>query len=142
VVIVFACQLPNVQRQASIHGKRLPELANALGSQLTDLFPLKLNVGVKATPSADIHNGLNQGFIHRDYRNAVPLNARIRLQRLANCLTQNDSNVFDRVVIIDEKITLRLDPNIELTVKRKLLKHVIEESDPSCDVLLRTAVQV
>ena len=60
----------------------------------------------------------------------------------SNRLAQCDPHVLDGVVRIDSEVAFGSNPQIECTVSREGLEHVIKKGDSGGDVVLARSVQV
>jgi len=61
---------------------------------------------------------------------------------LGHRLTQYDSDVLDRVVVIDLEVAFGADSEVHLTVKRELGQHMVKKTDACGDVTARSAVEI
>ena len=105
------------------------ELTDALSRQITDLLSNERHIVSEYSAPTKIQSYQDKRFIHRHMNAAVPLD-RVRLvECLAESFAKDDSNVLDRVMIIDVKVAFRTDPHIYLTVKGKLGEHVVKETN-------------
>ena len=57
-------------------------------------------------------------------------------------LAEHDANVFDGVVCVDLEISLRLHGEVEQSMARERIEHVIEERDARVDIGLARAVDL
>jgi hypothetical protein len=77
---------------------------------------------------AEINRRQPQGFIHRHDKVSGAQNSPLRSQRLVKSLAEHDADVFHGVVLIDVKIALCLQLEIETSMPGKQFQHVIEEA--------------
>ena len=68
--------------------------------------------------------------------------AKLVAHGFGKCLAEHDAHVFDRVVRVDLKIALRFHGEVEQTVARERIEHVVEERDARVDIGLARAVDL
>ena len=73
---------------------------------------------------------------------SVPAYALFVTDRLANGLTKADTDVFHRVVLIDFKIAIGANLEVEQSVAGQQIQHVIKETDSRLNVALARTIQI
>jgi hypothetical protein len=61
--------------------------------------------------------------------------------RLVECLAERNPNVFNRVVGINVEIALGNDVEINLTMPRDLVEHMLKKREPRIEFTLTAAIQ-
>ena len=87
---------------------RLPEVLHQLAVELADLGGRELGLKHDVRATAEIHGGRYERFFHGQGEVAVTANSRLVPQGLLQCASETDSDVFDRVVLVDMQITAGL----------------------------------
>jgi hypothetical protein len=72
----------------------------------------------------------------------IATNPGLVADRFGNCLANRDPDVFNRVVRIDVKITLSMHLEINQTMSRDLIQHVIKKRHTRIQVLTTGAIKV
>lgn len=83
--------------------------------------------------TAEVDDCSHEGFIHRDIGQAVALDACFGAEGLCEGLPEGDSDILNRVVVIDFDIALGGEVEIEESVFCEEGEHVIEKSDAGGD---------
>ena len=83
----------------------------------------------KGRAPAQIDGRNRQRLIHRHYEVAGAQNAALVAQRAIKRLAQRDTDVFNRVVLIDIQIAFTGEVQVKCAVPREQFQHVIEESN-------------
>jgi hypothetical protein len=99
------------------------------------------NLGVHRSgcPPAKIHCCEAQGFVHWHEEIAGAQNAALGAQRFVEELAEHDADIFDGVVLVDIEVALGFELEIEATVMGEEFQHVIEETDPSRNLVSTAA---
>src|SRR5262245_10731532 len=116
------------------------EVVYELGLQVANLWRFHLQVHNRVRTTAEIDSGDGERLIHRHHEIARTIDAFPVAQRLQERLAERDTDIFDRVVLVDVEIALGLQREIEAAVAREQLQHVIEEADAGADVVASLAV--
>src|SRR5579863_4514936 len=107
----------------------LEEIVHQFGLQITNESCADFRIHDCGGPSAEIDRGHAHGFVHRHEEIPSSQNATLGTKRLVERLSEHDSHIFDRVMLIYVKITARLQFEVETPVMCKQLQHVIEETN-------------
>ncbi len=131
-----------MQREAGVAGEGLEELAHQLSVKSADLLGRKLGPEDEKRPARHVERDAGQGFVHRQQAVSVSCQASLVAKRLRQRLTQCDPHVLDRMVIIDVAIALGSNLDVDKGMTRELLEHMIEETDPGCNIGKARPVEV
>ena len=142
VVVIHAGKHLLMQGHTAVGCKGSEKLRDRLGGKLADSIRSELALEIVETPSREIKRGEDEGFVHRSV-SASEADNRVGIgERLSDRFANDDPYVLDRVVVVHAKIAFGLDSKVELAMESHQLEHVIEEGDPSGDVLLGSSVEV
>src|SRR5579863_2802422 len=100
------------------------------------------NVVSEIAAAADIHHGRTQRLVQRDHRFAEAADAGAVAECLAKSAPQHDSDVLDRMMLVDMEVAARLDHEVEEAVACEALKHMVEERHAGLDRAATAAVEV
>jgi hypothetical protein len=89
---------------------------------------------------ADVDDDSRERFVHRQQEEAVAFDADFVAERFLEGLPEHESDILDRVVIIDVGVAGRLDREIEQTVLGEQREHVVEERHARVDLRLAATV--
>src|ERR1700753_4160566 len=73
---------------------------------------------------------------------AVAANTLALADSLGDSLPERNAGVFHRVVVVDMKVAVRFDFEVEKAVARDLVEHMVEKRHARGKLLLAGAVQV
>src|SRR5208283_4146730 len=127
VMRVAAADQVEVQVHPDFVGQRLHKVVHQLGLEVADALVADGDVVAEVGAPADIHNRRADGLVERHRRLAEALDPRTVAQRVAKRPSDHDPDVFDRMMVIYMQIAAGGDLQIEESVARKALEHVIEE---------------
>src|SRR5262245_50897216 len=116
MMLVHAVQQLDMQIATDLAGKRSPEMLDQLDIQLADSIANLGHAINGERPPAQIHNRTHQRFIHGDVRGAEADNPFLIAERLCKCLTNCESDVLDRMVRVDVKVSGTRDIQVEQTM--------------------------
>jgi hypothetical protein len=105
-----------MQGDSSVQGESPKELLNELGLELPYPFAQLGHVVNQVWPIGQINCHRRQGLIHGNQLLAVSPNRLSLAQSLGESLSQTNTYVFHRMVLIHPKITLGLQFQIETTM--------------------------
>src|SRR5580692_11204144 len=103
------------------------KIVHQLGLEVADALLVDGDVVAEVRAPADIDNRRADGLVERHRRLAEALDPRTIAQRIPKRPAHDDPHVFDRVVIIYLQIAAGGDLQIEESVARKAVEHVIEK---------------
>lgn len=95
----------------------------------------------KATP-ADIDRAVDERFVHRHGTVAHTHNSCTITKRPGKSHSECDSDVFDRVVVVDMRVTDCLHAQAEEPMPRDVRQHVIEKADASNDIAATVPIEI
>jgi hypothetical protein len=90
--------------------------------------------------ASEIHRCQAESFIHGHQKIASSQDAAPITQSTVKCLPERDSHIFHGMMLIHIQITLGGEFQIEASVTRKQLQHVIEKTDTGGDLILPPAL--
>ena len=93
-------------------------------------------------PIGKIHGTTGQGLVHRQNEEAVATNTRLVTQGFLDGGAQDNAHVLDGVVVINLRITVGLNLEVDEGVAAEERQHVVEEGDAGRDFGNPRAVQV
>jgi hypothetical protein len=99
---------------------------------------LGINHGVR--PAAQVNRGHRERLVHGHHEVAGAVDAALVPDRGQHRFAERDADVFDGVMLIDIEIAAGLNLDVESTVTRHQIEHVIEEPDPG--IVLKAALAV
>src|SRR4029079_2448939 len=127
VVRVVAAQVVDVQRDLRVVDEALEELVHQVDVELADQRAGERNVVLQPRAPGKIDHHARQRFVERHVGMAEAPYARLVADRANKRLAERDADVLDGVVRVDLEVTLRLDVEIDHSVARDLVEHVVEE---------------
>lgn len=140
VVRVAAVGDVEVERQPRIHGDGAKKVLDQFRVEFAQLAPRNLRVENQMGTTAKIQNTFSQRLLHGNRRLAEPLHARFVSGGGEQRLSQRDAKVLDRMMRVNVQIPLALDLQIEQSVARQEIKHMIHE--PHADRSLESSAPV
>src|SRR5277367_2531790 len=127
VMRVAAADQVEVQVHSDFVGQRLHKVVHQLGLEVADALLADGDVVSQVRAAADIDNRSADGLVERYGRLAEALDSGAIAKRLAKGPAYYDADVLDRVMVVYVQIAAGLDLQIEKSVAREALEHVIEE---------------
>ena len=135
-----------MQKQMKVHqgvaADGRPEFLNQLSIELADLLRWELDPIHKRHATTQIDRRCDQRLFHRQRHVTVASDPLLIAQRLIQAATEADSDIFDRVVMVNVQIANRFNLQIEESVPSKQGQHVIEETDARGDFILSAAIKI
>lgn len=126
---------------AGAAGKAVEEVMDELGLEIAHEAGADPGFEDNGGSAAEIDGSQPEGFIHRHKEITGAVDSFLVAQGHVECLAQCDANVFNGVVLVNVEIAGTAQLQIESTMAREELKHVIEETDPGCDFVLAGAFE-
>src|SRR5208282_4724477 len=83
----------------------------------------------RGRPPAKVHSSHSHCFVHRHQEIAGPESSAFAAEGLVKSLSEHDSNVFHCVMLIHVEIATRPERQVESSVVREELQHMVEEPD-------------
>ncbi len=124
----------DVQRDAGVAGEGLEELAHELSVKTANLLGRKLGPEDEKRPARHVERDPGQRLVHRQQAVGVAGQSPLVAERLRQRLTECDSDVLDRMVIIDMAVALGPNFDVDKGMTRQLIEHVIEETNAGCNI--------
>jgi hypothetical protein len=125
-----------VKIRARVMHKPVEEIFHQFGLQIAHQPNLYTVFVDERRASAEIHRDYGERFIHRLHEVARAVYAFAITQSLREELAHHNADVLHGVVLIDIKIALRFDCEIEAAMFGEQLQHVVEEPDSGGDTVL------
>jgi hypothetical protein len=119
----------------------LEEIVNELGLKIADAHHFHLQVDHRVRTPAEIDRGDRQRLVHRHHEVAGAVDPAPVAECLRHRLAEGDAEIFDGVMLIDVEIPVRVNPQVEGSVPRHELQHVIEKPDAGVHAILPLAVE-
>lgn len=141
VMGVAAMNQVDVQVTAQMFCEGKPEMSNQLGRQVADLLTSEIGIKMKKKAAREIHDGAGKRLVHRNVGRTIPSNECFVGQCLTNGLAQGDPHILHRVVLINVQIAFAPHLEVESTMAREQIEHVIEEANPCCHFVFALAVE-
>src|ERR1700686_2027367 len=114
--------------------KALKEILGKLGLEIPDTLSGKSRFDHAEWPPAKIDSGSRQRFVHRHQEISRAPNAFLIPKRDGDRLTQRDPYILHGVVLIHIEIAFRHNLQIETTVSRHEIEHVIEKPNAGVNI--------
>ena len=128
-VMVVGARGLYVERESACPGECLQGVWNHLGTQLADAIAAQLQIDNCVRPSAHVDGRPGDCLIHWDDGVAEPRDPGTIAKRVGNSRAEDESRVFNCVVLIYVKITLGCDLEIQQAVVGQGLEEMVEEAD-------------
>jgi hypothetical protein len=116
--------------------KAFKEIGDQLALQVTDKARANPCVHDECRPATEVDGGDGEGFVHGHYEVAGAQNAPLVAESAIESLAESNADIFHGVVLIDIEVAVTLEFEIERSMAREKLQHVIEEADPGRDLVL------
>lgn len=116
MVRVGAVQEADVKVAADLLSERVPEMLNHLRREITHSRAFEGCVEVEVKAAGEVHDGARQGFIHRYVRMAVAGDVCFVTHGLGERLSQRNTNIFDRVVVVYVQVAFATHRKAEVSV--------------------------
>lgn len=142
VVAVASIVLDDMEVNEGVGGEGLPEIIDELRIELADFFSGEFEIADVPGAAAEIDGDGDEGLFHGEGETAVTDDALFIAPSFDECLAESDADIFDGVVLIDLKISVCLDCEVNEAVTGEEGEHVIEEADACVDLRGPGAVQI
>jgi len=131
-----------VKTQAAVRNNRLPELLDQLRLQVTDAFPFHADPVNETGSPREVRDRPRKRLIHGEIGVREPRDSLFVSESLLQGRSETDPDVLNGMMCVDLEIAFAVNIQVEKTVAREELQHVIEKWDPCVDVAPSAAVQV
>src|SRR4030095_6913476 len=99
-----------------------------------DALHLQFQIDDRVNAAAEIESRDTERFVHGHHEVARTIDSATVTERLRHGLAEGNAYVFDRVVLVDVEVARSVNLQIEATMPRNELQHVIEKTDSGADV--------
>src|SRR5258708_6762098 len=123
---IAAAHQVEVQVHPDFISQRFHEIVHQLSLEVADPLLADRDVVSEVRAPADIDNRGTDGLVKRHGGLAEALDSSAITERLSKRSAHDHPNVFDRVMVIDMQIATGLDLQVEESVAREALEHVVE----------------
>ena len=113
-----------------------------LGLHLSYFLPRKFCLEREIRSAAEVNGREHQCLVHRKDSVAVAADALFVADCLADCSSEHDTGVLDRVVAVYIKISVYRNGKVEKTVAGKAVEHMVKKADAGVDVALSRSIQI
>src|SRR3984957_19360361 len=117
----------NIRARAA--SKTFKEVSNQFGLQVADSCGSYLRFNHRHRAATKIYRRQAERFVHRHQKISRSQNAAPIRERAIKRLTQSDSNIFDRMVLIDVKIANRCQLQVKASMSGEKFQHMIEKTN-------------
>ena len=93
-------------------------------------------------PAGEVDDDARQRLVERHIGVTVAAQAGLVADRLGHRLAERDADVFHRVVAVDVQVALGVDLEVDQSVARDLVEHVVEEADAGGQLRRAAAVEI
>jgi hypothetical protein len=124
---VLAADDVDVQVACEIVGQRLKELLEKPNIQGVDIARRRCDFVHHIRAPGEIENDAGQGLVHRQDKEAVPADAFLVAQGILDRGTQNDAEVFHRVMGVDFQVAFGLYREVKEAVLGEQRQHMIHK---------------
>lgn len=141
MMVIFSVEQTGMEVHARMNSRGLEEVADEIGSESTDTRCVPLGLEDTVRPAAQIDDDKGQTFVHRYVAVGCAHNARAFTQTLTDGLSQADTHILHRVVLIDVQVTPGLECEVEETMMGEEYQHMVEKADAGIDIRLSRAIE-
>ena len=107
--------------------KTLKKFVKKINIKFTDAGARIIRVILKPRPPGKVDDYPRQGFVERDIGMSVAAHSALGAKRFRESLTEGDTDILDGVMGVDVQIAGGLDLDIEHSVPRDLVQHVLQK---------------
>src|SRR5258706_15475810 len=142
VMRVVAAQVVDMHRRLCVVHETLEELVREVHVEIAHAGAPVVDVPLEPRAPGKIHDGARQGLVERDVSMAVAADSLLVAQRLGDRHAERDADLLAGVVRVDLQVAFRLHFQVERSVARDLVEHVVEERDAGGKARLAAPVEV
>lgn len=139
---VLTTQIIDVQRHARMIDQTMEKLREQINIELTDHRPRKIAMHLQARTSGEINHHPRQRLVKRHIAMSVASQPLLVAPGLGQGLAERDADIFHRMMGIDVQIAFGVDIQINQTMTRDLIKHVIKKGNTGGKSALTSAVKI
>ncbi len=122
-------------------GEGLEEMQEHFRRHVADLLPLEGRIPNQPGPSAKVDGNLREAVVHGQAK-AIPFNTAFVIQCFQKSFAERERCIFNSMVLVDVKVALHLDADIDIAVARQLIQHVVEEAQPGVNGRVAVTIEV
>src|SRR5690606_10259424 len=142
VMRVLSAQVVDVQRDLRVIDEAAEELGGEVDVEAADERARERHVPLQPGTSGEIDDDARERLVERNVGMAVATDALLVADRARDRLAERDADVLDRVVRVDVQVAFALDLQIDESVTRDLVEHVVEERHAAGELALAGAVEI
>ena len=142
MVVISAVKHFDMQIHLRRIGNGVEEFFYHLGLHLSYFLPRKFCLEREIRSAAEVNGREHQCLVHRKDSVAVAADALFVADCLADCSSEHDTGVLDRVVAVYIKISVYRNGKVEKTVAGKAVEHMVKKADAGVDVALSRSIQI
>ncbi len=141
-MVVVAAGAAEMERRAGRPRERLERVLDELERQAADALAAERQVDDRVWPTTDVDHCARERFVHRHRCLAEAANPGPIAERLRERRSQDERDVFDRVVLVDLEVAGRPDLDVEQAVVRERREEVVVEAHTRRDLRAARAVEI
>lgn len=142
MMVVLPVKQFDMQGYAGRLGNRMEPVFDQLGIHLSQPFLGEFGIPHQKRPPGNVERYSRQRLVHRRIGRAVAFDSRLVAQRFGNRLTDGDGAVLCGMMLIDMQIAVYAARDIDQRMPRKLLDHVIEETNACRNVIGTRTIEI
>jgi hypothetical protein len=142
VVIGAAVHDYGVQVCSGVVSKASKEIFEQFNLEIAYMHNVDLQIEEQRGTAAQVNGDDGKGFVHGLDEVAGAIDAEAVSQCLREEVTQDDADVFDRMMLVNVEIAMSRKGEIEGAVLGEKLQHMVEEADASRDLVTARAINV
>lgn len=142
MMCVYARKLTQMHRPSRVDSDGSKELRYEFGREITQFRRRIAQIDCQKATPADIDRAVDERFVHRHGTVAHTHNSCTITKRPGKSHSECDSDVFDRVVVVDMRVTDCLHAQAEEPMPRDVRQHVIEKADASNDIAATVPIEI
>lgn len=127
MVGILAFEVIDVERDFGVVGKPTEKLTKKIHVKTAHLGARPFDLTEQTRATGKVHNDPAQRLIKRDIAVTIARNAAFIADGLFKGHSKGDSNILNRVVVINVDIPLRLDLQINQPMAGNLIQHVVKK---------------
>ena len=142
MVGIVARQIIDVDRHQRMIDEALEEFAHQVHLEVTDAGAYEIHIEYQTGSPRNVHHHARQCLVERYIGVTIPAQPLLVADCLVECLTERNPDVFHGMVGIDMQIAPGSDLEINQTVTRDLVEHVLKERQTGIELGDTAAVQI
>ena len=142
MVRIAAAMHAQMQVHAGFVGQSLHEILHEHRLEIAHPLLFYFDIVGKINAPADIHDGGAQCLVQWHRRLAEPPNPRAVPERLPECASKHDPDVFDHMMVIDMEVAAGLDCEVKEAMASEAREHVVEKRHASTNFAVAATVDL